>query len=109
MLPITFKEDEGPYDGVLSTYKEWHAGILGVGVGIAIVLATLVGQSAVMAIAALAVRLAVYALTGRRAAIGDRPVDLPEALMGQLRDEPHYYFGGLVAGAVGTGVTVLFV
>jgi len=104
--PITIREDKGAYNGALSTYKEWHAGTIGAGVGVAIALATLVSQAAVVAIAALAVRLVAYALTGQRLAIGDRAIDLPASLAGQLRDEPHYLLGGLVVGLAGGGVAL---
>jgi hypothetical protein len=100
-IPLpTLEEDGHPFDGPLSTYKEWHSLLLGLGTSLALAVATIHDIRLAATVAVVAVRMVVYALTGRRVYCGRVCVDLPDRLAGQIRAEPHYLFGGLLPGPV---------
>jgi hypothetical protein len=99
-LPIGLTEDDTKYDGPFSHYGEWHAASIGLGIGVSIILATRIGPAAVSIVSAVGLRLVVYAITGKRAMVGERVIDLPDRVCAQIRDEPHYLTGGIVVGVI---------
>jgi hypothetical protein len=99
-LPIGIEEDDSGYDGPLSTYGEWHAASIGLGIGVAVMVATMIGPATVAVVGAIGIRLVLYAITGKRAMLGDRVIDLPDRVCAQIRDEPHYLTGGMVVGVI---------
>jgi len=99
-LPITLNEDQGDYDGPFSTYKEWHSATIGAGLGFAVLYSMNMPPQYQAMTSAIALRTILYVLTGERVEIGGKSVELPENIVGQMREEPHYFLGGFVLGSI---------
>jgi len=94
-VPIAMTEDGSDYNGPLSTYPEWHAATIGVGLGIALVLGLALNAVPLPIVGAAVARPILYAHTGRRIEIAGRKVDMPTKYLRQIRSEPHYLDGGV--------------
>ncbi len=111
-IPIAFDHNDTTRDtdgriGFLSTYPEVHALGWGLGFGLTLGLSLAYSRSVTLAAGAAVVRTVMYAHTGREVEVMGRGVELPARYLRQIRREPHYLDGGVVAGVlVGVGVVV---
>jgi len=110
-IPIRFDyrdTESGDTDdrtGFASTHGEVHALGWGLGFGLALGLSLAYSWSVTLAAGAATLRTVLYAHTGREIQVGGRGVELPAKYLGQIRRDPHYLDGGVVAGVVlGLGV-----
>jgi hypothetical protein len=103
-LPIAVSESDSKYDGPFSTYTEWHAALLGAGLGFAFLLAVAYDGSAAVAMGAVVARTVHFAHTGRTVTVAGREIELPAKYLRQIKREPHYLDGGILLGVGGAFV-----
>lgn len=105
MAPISFDHNDRDRDrdnrtGFLSTYPEVHAVGWGLGHGLPLGLSLAFAPAVTLAAAATVARGMLYAHTGREIKVFGRAVEIPARYLRQIRREPHYFDGAVVAGAL---------